>query len=288
MFPEFEYIIPSDLSEACNFLEDHGSETKIVAGGTDLVLSLRRGGMKPCFLLDIAGLKELCQIEDAGDQVFVGAACTHTQIAESALLKKHGAILSEASGWVGSRQIRNLGTIGGNIANASPAADTVPALMVLNGQLRIVSKESHRQVPLPEIYVGPYQTNIKPRELVAQIIVEKVPQGARHHFFRMARRRAMAIARINGAVLLWRKKDNGPIEEIRISIGSVTPIPCRVTEAENLLIGTIPSEEMIERACRMVERRMLEVSGVRKSTEYKQPVVSALVRRAIENLLAKG
>jgi CO/xanthine dehydrogenase FAD-binding subunit len=287
MFPEFEYIIPSDLPEACNFLEEHGSETKIVAGGTDLVLSLRHGEMKPRFLLDISGLKELCQIEDAGDRVVVGAACTHTQIAESTLLKEYGGVLSEASGWVASRQIRNLGTIGGNIVNASPAADTVPALMVLNGQLKIVTKGNHRQVPLPEIYVGPYQTNIKPWELVSQIIIDKIPQGAMHHFFRVARRKAMAIARINGAVILWRKKEGGPIEEIRISVGSVTPIPCRVTEAENLLIGTIPSEEMIERACRMVGRRMMDLSGVRKSTEYKQPVVGALVRRAIEHLLTK-
>lgn len=287
MLPEFEYIVPSNLSEACNFLEDHGSETKIIAGGTDLVLSLCRGELKPRFLLDISAIEELREIEDVGHQIIIGAACTHTQITESTILKKYGEILSEASGWVASRQIRNMGTIGGNVVNGSPAADTVPALMVLNGQLKIVSKNGPRQVPLPEIYVGPYQTNLRPHELVSHIIIDKIPERARCRFFRLARRKAMAIARINGAVLLWQKDGGGPIDEIRISVGSVTPVPYRMVEAEKFLKGTVPSEETIEKACLMVGQAMVEASGIRKSTEYKQPVVSVLVHRAIKDALAE-
>jgi CO/xanthine dehydrogenase FAD-binding subunit len=285
MFPEFEYIVPSNLSEAFNFLRDYGSESKIIAGGTDLVLNLRRGEMKPRFLLDISVLKELRQIEEAPDRIRIGAACTHTQISESPVIRKEGRILSEASGGVGSRQIRNLGTIGGNIVNASPAADTLPALMVLNAQLRIVSQQSHRQVPLPEIYKGPYQTHLKSDELVSHILIDRIPQKARYHFFRIARRKAMATARINGAVVLWRAELGGPIEEIRISVGSVTPVPCRMTEAEKLLRGTVPSEELIEQACLMIGKAMLEASGIRKSAEYKQPVVQTLVKRALQDAL---
>lgn len=287
MLPEFEFIVPSNLPEACRFLEDHGLETKIIAGGTDLVLSLRRGELEPRFLLDVSAIDELRQIEDVRDQILIGATCTHTQIAESAILKRYATVLSEASESVASRQIRNIGTIGGNVVNGSPAADTVPALMVLNGQLKIVSKNGHRQVPLAEIYVGPYQTNLKPQELVSHIIIEKVSERARHHFFRLARRKAMTMARINGAVLLRQKGDSGPIEEIRISVGSVTPTPCRMVGAEKFLRGTVPSEETIEKACLMVGQAIVEASGIRKSTEYKRPVVSVLVRRAIKEVLGK-
>jgi len=196
-------------------------------------------------------------------------------------------ILSEASGWVASRQIRNMGTIGGNVVNGSPAADTVPALMVLNSQLKIVSKNGQRQVSLPEIRVGPYQTTLKPHELVSQIIIDKIPERARYRFCRLARRKAMATARINGAVLLWQEGDGGPIRDIRISVGSVTPIPCRMVEAEKFLKGTVPSEKTIEKASLMVGQAMVDASGIRKSTEYKQPVVSLLVHRAIKDALAQ-
>lgn len=287
MLPEFEFIVPSDLSEACGFLETHGSDTKIIAGGTDLVLSLRRGEVKPRFLLDISALDELRQIEDFGDQIRIGAACTHTQVTESETLKKYGEILSEAAGWVASRQIRNLGTIGGNVVNGSPAADTLPALMVLNARLKIVSRGGIRQVSLPEIYDGAYQTNLKPHELISHIIIEKMPEEARCHYFRLTRRRAMATARINGGVLLRQKGGGGPIEEVRISVGAVTPTPCRMSKAEELLTGAVPSDPTIEKASLMVGEAMVEMSGIRKSTEYKQPVVSVLVQRAIKDALAK-
>jgi len=286
MLPELDYVVPSNLFEACDFLGNHGSQTKIIAGGTDLVLSLRQGEVKPRFLLDISTLKELCQIEEASGKIRIGAACTHTQIAESSLLKSHGGILSEASSRVANRQIRNLGTVGGNIANASPAADTLPALMVLNAQVVIVSKNGQRILPLPEIVKGPYQTHLRPEELISSVIVEKMPEGTWYRFFRIIRRKAMATARINGALVLWRRDGKGPIEEIRISVGSVTPVPCRMPEAENLLRGTLPSDGLIEQVCSSVGEAMVASSGVRKSTEYKLPVVQSLVKRAIQDALA--
>ena len=285
MFPELEYIVPSSLSEACDVLENHGSETKIIAGGTDLVINLRRGEVKPRFLLDISALQELCQIEDAGEQIRIGAACTHRQISESPLLKRYGGILPAASARVGSRQVRTLGTLGGNIVNGSPAADTLPALMVLNARFNIVSKQGQGQGLLPGIYRGPYQTRLKPNELLSHITIDKLPRKACYRFFRVARRKGMATARINGAVVLWKEDTGGGVEEIRISVGSVTPIPCRMTEAENLLRGAVPSEEVLEGACLKIGEAMVEASGVRKSTEYKQPVVHTLVKRAIQDAL---
>ena len=286
MLPELDYVVPSNLFQACDFLGNHGSQTKIIAGGTDLILSLRGGEVKPRFLLDISALKELRQIEEVSGKIRIGAACTHTQIAESPLLKSHGGILSEASSRVANRQIRNLGTVGGNIANASPAADTLPALMALNAQVVIVSKNGQRIPPLPEIVKGPYQTHLRPEELISSVIVEKIPERTWYRFFRIIRRKAMATARINGAFVLWLRDAKGPIEEIRISVGSVTPVPCRMPEAENLLRGTLPSDGLIEQACSSVGEAMVASSGVRKSTEYKLPVVQSLVKRAIQDALA--
>jgi len=287
MLPEFDYVVPSNLPQACDFLWDYASQTKIIAGGTDLVLSLHRGEVKPRFLLDISALKELQQIEETSGKIRIGAACTHTQVAESPLLKSYGGILSEAASWVGSRQIRSLGTVGGNIANASPAADTLPALMTLNAQIVIISKNRQRILTLPEIVKGPYQTHLGAEELISFVTVDKIPERAWYRFFRITRRKAMATARINGALILWRRDRKGPIEEIRISIGSMTPIPCRMLEAEDLLRGTLPSEGLIEQACSSIGQAVVGSSGIRKSTEYKLPVVQTLVKRAIQDALGE-
>jgi CO/xanthine dehydrogenase FAD-binding subunit len=200
-------------------------------------------------------------------------------------VKKYGKILSDAASEIGSPQIRNIGTIGGNIINASPAADTIPPLMVLNARGRVVSKEGERQAPLCELFKGPYKTNLKPHELLVQVTFQKLPSDMRSSFVRLARRDAMAIARMNVAIVLQTEKRKRRIEDICISVGSVTPIPQRMSEAEAFLKGKSPDEEFLQKASLKISEAMIQRSGIRPSTSYKRPVVEALFVRAMRKVL---
>jgi len=285
MIPPFEYRSPETLTEACRVLGEWGPRGKIIAGGTDLVISLRKGEAQPQILIDVTRIPELRRIEEAGGKIRIGAAVTHGEIASSNLIQRYGKVLSDAASWVGSPQIRNLGTIGGNIVNASPAADTLSPLMVLEAVGRVVSKKGVREVPLAELFRGPYQTNLKPDELLAQISFPKLPSGFRGSFVRLARREAMAIARMSMAVVLRMARGEDRIEEIRISAGAVTPTPHRIAEAESILRGKSPDEGTMKRAAQCLSQNMVRWSGVRPSTAYKAPVVEALFLRCMRQAL---
>jgi CO/xanthine dehydrogenase FAD-binding subunit len=285
MIPPFDYKTPNTIEEAIELLWEAGGRAKIIAGGTDLVIGLRNGDQKPQCLIDITKIDELRRMDERNGTVSIGAAVTHSEIASSSLLKKHGGALSDAAAEIGSPQIRNLGTIGGNIVNASPAADTIPPLMVLNATGSVVSKEGEREVPLSELFKGPYESNLKPYELLAQITFQKLPPDMRSGFIRLARREAMAIARMSVAIVLKMENRKRRIEDIRIAVGSVTPTPQRMPEAEVFLKGKSPDEEVLQKASLKISEAMIRQSGIRPSTSFKKPVVEVLFMRAIRKAL---
>jgi CO/xanthine dehydrogenase FAD-binding subunit len=283
MISSFDYKSPNTIEEVIEFLWKAEGKAKIIAGGTDLVIGLRNGDHTPQFIIDITRVEALRKIGEKNGTISIGAAVTHSEIASSSLVKKYGKVLSDAASEIGSPQIRNIGTIGGNIVNASPAADTVPPLMVLNAMGRVVSVEGEKEVPLSQLFKGPYETNLRSDELLVQITFQKPPADVRSSFIRLARRNAMAIARMSVAILLQTKKDR--IEDIRISVGSVTPIPQRMSEAEVFLKGKSPDEEALKRASLKVSETMIHRSGVRPSTSYKRPVVETLFIRAMRKAI---
>ena len=286
MIGPFDYKIPKSLGAACDILWDNrksGWPAKVIAGGTDLVIGLRKEELRPGCLVDVTGIRELRRIEEKEGMIIIGAAVTHSEIASSPVLKKYGAVLAEAASWVGSPQIRNLGTLGGNIVNASPSADTIPSLMVLNATARVVSKKGEREVPLSELFVGPYESSLKPCEILMQVQFPRLPEGAKFSFIRLARREAMAISRMSIAAIVQMKKEL--IEDLRVSVGAVTPTPQRMVEAETLLIGSSAEEEKLRLAAQEISKRMIRFSGPRPSTAYKKPVIEALFMRAVRNAL---
>jgi carbon-monoxide dehydrogenase medium subunit/xanthine dehydrogenase FAD-binding subunit len=198
-------------------------------------------------------------------------------------VKKYGKPLSDASTLIGSTQIRNLGTIGGNIINASPAADTLPPLMVLDAIGRVVSKDGEREVPLFKLFKAPYETDLKPFEILTHVIFKKLPPDAKTVFVRLARREAMAIARISIAIVFRVNESKGFIQDIRISVGSATPTPQRMSIAEEVLKGRQPDEASLRLAARNLSGGMIQRTGTRLSTSYKVPVIEALFMRAFKN-----
>jgi CO/xanthine dehydrogenase FAD-binding subunit len=285
MIPSFDYKTPNTIREAVELLWQAEGKGKIIAGGTDLVIGLRNGDHIPQFIIDITRIEELQKIEEKNGTISIGAAVAHSEIGSSPLIKKYAEVLSDAASEIGSPQIRNLGTIGGNIINASPAADTIPPLMVLNAMGKVASKEEEKEVPLSQLFKGPYETNLKPHELLTQITFPKLPSDMRSGFIRLARRDAMAIARMSVAILLQMGKKKNKIEDIRIAIGSVTPTPQRMSEAEVFLKGKPPDEEALKRASQIVSETMIRRSGVRASTSYKRSVVEALFIRAMRKAI---
>ena len=283
MLHPFDYRIPATLGEACDLLWDFREEGKIIAGGTDLVIGLRQSDLRPRCLIDITRIEALRKVEDRENGISIGAGVTHSELASSPLIRQFGKVLSEAASLIGSPQVRNLGTLGGNIVNASPAADTLPPLMVLDAVGRVVSKEGERDIPLPLLFSRPYETILKPHEILAQVHFPKLPLTIKSSFVRLARREAMAVARMSVAVIV--RLERGRFKDVRISVGSVTPTPRRMSESEGVLKGRTPDEEGLKLAAHRVSETMIRQSGIRPSTSYKKPVIEALLLRAMRGAL---
>ena len=283
----FDFIRVKTLAAALDFLAENSLRTRILAGGTDLVIKLRalRPGdpSAPRFVLDITGIAELKGVREEGDTVLLGPLTTHAEISRSEIIRAYAAPLASASSTVGAEQHRSVGTVGGNVINASPAADTVPALAALDAEVVFLSRRGERRSLLKDIFVKPYLTNIRPDELLTLIRFRRLPPGAKTCFIKLGRRNALAIARMNIAAVLV--MDGEVIREARISPGSATPLPDRIAAAEEALAGEKPTEELIALAGKKVGEEMVRRSGVRWSTPYKQPVIEALVSRALRRAL---
>jgi xanthine dehydrogenase iron-sulfur cluster and FAD-binding subunit A len=283
----FGYIAVETIAEACSMLAGHGPELSILAGGTDLLIELRRATTKtPRVVLDIAGVAELGGIEEADGSIVIKPLATHTDLMRSDLLQKFAPLLGSAAAAIGSPQIRDRGTMGGNIMNAAACADTVPPLVALGATATVQSKAGCREMALADLFVKPYQTKAKPDELLTAIRFPKLPPGARSAFIKLGRRNALAISRMSVAAVLQIGSD-GRIVEARIVPGAAFPTWKRVPEAEQMLVGQKPDAKLFAAAGQKVSEEMIKATGRRWSTEYKEPVIAVLVRRALEQCASK-
>jgi CO/xanthine dehydrogenase FAD-binding subunit len=283
----FRYIRPGTLSEALEFLSEHGSSTAILAGGTDLMIAVRRGDVPARFMMDVSRLEELRSIERCNGSLSVGATVTYTELINSPLVRQYAPVLASAARSVGSVQIRNVGTLGGNVANASPAADSVPPLVVHEALVEIRSATSQRTARVEDVFAAPYVTNLTGEELITRFVLKPLDAGYRHGFQRIARRRALSIARISAAALACIDSE-GSVTDVRLCVGSILPKPRRMVEAEDLLMGSRPEPELVRKAAAAVSREMIRVSGLRQSTEYKQLAVKGIVTKVISDVLGVG
>jgi CO/xanthine dehydrogenase FAD-binding subunit len=283
----FDYIAVNTVAEACSLLAAHGPELTILAGGTDVLIELRRGTTKaPKVVLDISGVPELGGIEEADGNIILKPLATHTELACSELVRQFAPLLGSAAAAIGSPQIRDRGTVGGNIMNAAACADTVPPLVALGATVTLQSKAGCRELALADLFVKPYQTKAKPDELLTAIRFPKLAPGARSTFIKLGRRNALAISRMSVAAVLQIGSD-GKIVEARIVPGAAFPTWKRVPEAEQMLVGQKPEAKLFAAAGQKVSEEMIKATGRRWSTEYKEPVIAVLVRRALEQCVAE-
>jgi xanthine dehydrogenase FAD-binding subunit len=268
-----------------DFLARYGDESKVIAGGTDLMIKLGSGEIKVNYAVNLLDIKAFNAIEAHEDKISIGPIVTHTELEYSSVLNRYAPVLSQAAGVIGSPQIRNQGTIGGNIGNASPAADTVPALMVLNSRLKIISRDRERWIPVANFFLEPHKTIMARDEVIAEIEVEKLPEDTPFSFQRVTRRRAMDIAQMSVAVILFMDDNRERILEARISPGSVTPTPVRIREAEKILEGQRATDKIIESAAAEVSDKAIDETDLQWLPEYKKPALKGLVIRAIKDAL---
>jgi CO/xanthine dehydrogenase FAD-binding subunit len=284
----FEYFSPKSLTEACNLLAEWKDNSKILAGGTDVLLELRRSNIAASeAIVDISRIPALSGIEESGDSIIIRPLTTHAEVLHSQIISKYAPLLRIAVSTIGSPQIRNRGTVGGNIINAAACADTVPPLIALDAQIRLKSSNEERVVPLSEFFIRPYVTVARRDEILVEIRFPKLPADARSSFVKLGRRNALSIARLSVAAIV-RCDVAGVVTEVRIVPGAAFPRWRRIPEAENVLLGQKISKELAAEAGRKVSEAMISVTGRRWSTEYKEPVIAVLVRRALEACIERS
>jgi CO/xanthine dehydrogenase FAD-binding subunit len=282
MMTTFEYIRAASVGEACSLMENLGNKAKIIAGGTDLLVEARDRGLHGATtVVDISRLDSLKGIEEKKGTVIVRPLTTHTELARSKILLASAPLLAIAASTIGSPQIRNRGTVGGNIMNAATCADTVPPLIALGAHVLLRSASGKRSLELRSLFSAPYRTRAHPTEILVEIRFPKLQRNARSAFIKLGRRNAVSIARLSVAVILAQRKD-GEITDARIVPGAAFARWRRVPEAERMLIGNKPSQHLFAEAGRHVADAMTASVGKRWSSEYKVPVLAVLVRRALE------
>lgn len=274
-----EYLAPENLDEALEVLADGAA---VIAGGTDLMLELRgkrlRGEDPPLRLVDVTRLPELNRVELESNKFFVGSALTFRRLQRDERVRRRYPLLSDAAATFGSVQIRSLATIGGNVANASPAADGVTALTALGARARILSHAGVRYVPLEDLITGPNETSLAPGELIEGFDLEPPRDAEIQRFHKIGRRRAVVIARVNLAVRLHRD-----LAEPWVVLGACFPAPRRLTEVEDLVASESPGPALWEKAGRIAADRFTTVCGWRSSARYKVPAIANLVTTALES-----
>jgi xanthine dehydrogenase iron-sulfur cluster and FAD-binding subunit A len=278
----FQYLRVAAIAEACQALAKHGAGARVLAGGTDLLIEWRRSAAKlPPVVVDISSVEALRGIAEDGDAVVVRPLTTHSQLLQSNVLRQFAPLLAAAAAGIGSPQIRNRGTVGGNLMNAATCADTVPPLVALGAVVTLQSARGSRRLNLAELFVKPYQTVARPDEILTEIRFPKLPARTGSAFIKLGRRNALAISRLSVAAVV-QLGDDGRIAAARIVPGATFPTWRRVAEAEAMLIGEKPVEKLLAAAGAKVSEVMIKETGRRWSTEYKEPVIAVLVRRALE------
>jgi CO/xanthine dehydrogenase FAD-binding subunit len=278
----FEYIACESLESALAALGTYPDGARILAGGTDLLLDLRRPGVpSPKAIIDISRISALRGITEVEGTVNIGPLTTHAEISRSDLVRRTAGCLAAAAGAIGSPQIRNRGTIGGNIVNAATCADTVPPLVALGARLTLCSGEGERTIATGDFFEKPYRTVARANEVLTAVRFDPLAPGARTAFVKLGRRNAVSIARLSVAAVLIRNT-RGVITEARIVPGAALPVWKRMGDAEAMLIGEKPSGSLFAAVGRKVAEIMVGMTGRRWSTEYKEPVLAVLVRRSLE------
>ncbi len=286
------YYTPASVNETLRLLAEHGPEAheppaRLIAGGTDLLVELRRDARQTPVLIDVTRIGDLDRVRLGDDGlIHVGPTVTHNQTVASKLLVERGFPLPLACWRVGTPQLRNRGTVTGNLVTASPANDTITALWALDGRLTLRSIRGERTLSFADFYQGVRQTALASDEMVTDVAFPALKPDQRSSFAKLGLRRMHAIALVNAAaVLTFDESANRRVSDARIALGSVAPTIIRTQEAEEALVGRILSEAAIAEAAELAAQAAAPIDDIRAGADYRREMVRVLVRRALTELV---
>lgn len=279
----FDFYQPTTLAEASRLLKENGPGGRFLAGGTDLVIAMKEKGLLPKYIVDLKRVPGLSGIRENGDGTMtIGALTTMYAIETSSVIKKNYPFLAQSAAEVGSIQIRNRATVGGNMANATPSADVAPGLIALNATAKIVGTAGERIISMEEFFRGPGQNVMSADEILTEITIPKINPQLVGEYIKFSPRDMMDLAYIGVAVAYHFGSDK-QCTGVRIVLGAVAPTPIRAKNSEALLEGHILSEELATKVGDEAARESKPISDVRSSAEYRRTMVGVMTKRALLN-----
>jgi xanthine dehydrogenase FAD-binding subunit len=276
---EVKYLRPRSLEQALIALAEWGDKGRILAGGTDLLIAMRRGAIQPEVIVDITCLDELRGIHRNDELISIGAMSTHREIQRSLELARSAPLLVNACRDIGSVQIRNLGTIGGNLGNASPAGDTIPAFYVLEAEINLVSLKGDRWVNVADFFLDPGKTTRKPDEIIKAVRFHPLEETWKTFFVKIGQRRALRVAKISAAGALNLEGDR--VHGCRLALGAVAPTVIRLRSAEEALIGGRLDPGRINKTADIAASTCSPINDIRSTIEYRRAMARVLIRREL-------
>jgi CO/xanthine dehydrogenase FAD-binding subunit len=281
---DFDYAEPKTLEEACSILSSYGPRGKILAGGTDLLVQMKRKKISPACLVSLKGISGLEGLTPDGAKLRIGALTLLRTLEEDPVVQKRYDFLSKAAGKIGSLQIRNLGTLGGNICNASPSADLPPSLIALDATLELFSLRGRRSVPIDEFFKGPFQIALEDGEVLEAISIEgkQTRNGGSYRWIPKITEVDESLVGI--AVYVTLSAGRPMIEKVRIVAGSMGSVPCRVTQAEDSLIGKVVDSKIFREAGEIAAGEL----SPRSRAKYRREMARVLVEGALDEACGRA
>ncbi|HEY7557714.1 MAG TPA: FAD binding domain-containing protein [Candidatus Binatia bacterium] len=276
-----EYFEPKSIGDALSLLAKHGAEAKVIAGGTDVMVDIKYKEEPGC-LVNIKKIPGLEGIKENGAGLRIGALATIRELETSAAVRTKLPVLWDASHQFASLQIRNTATIGGNICRASPSGETLTPLLALEAKARLAFADGEKVVPFTSFFQGPGRSSAGANGLLIEIDVPYPAAGSKGVYLKHAVRGAMDIAMVGVAVLITPDATKSKLEDVRIGLGAVAPVPLRASKTEALLRGKAPSAALLKEAAAMAASESSPITDQRSSAEYRRWIVEALTRRGLE------
>jgi carbon-monoxide dehydrogenase medium subunit len=277
----FDYVRPSSFEEACRLLSRSGGQSKVIAGGTDLLVQIRQGKLNPEAVISLRDIQELSRISFNPDHGVTIGAMTTLDIVESSkeILENFGSV-AEAAGQIGSAQVRSRATLGGNLCHAAPSGDMAPSLIAYGATVVISDGNKDQTIPLEDFFTGPGRTVLKEAELMREI---HIPLPPRPNFgtYLKASRSIMDLAMVGVAMLAVFESDGETCRDLRLVLGAAAPTPFRASEAENMAIGHKFEDELIDKVSQMASDEARPISDVRSTADHRRSLIKVMVRRAL-------
>jgi len=287
--PEFEYAAPNDVKEVCSLLQRHGDRAKVMAGGTDLLINMKQRVITPQYVIGLKNLPELDRFSYRESQdLRLGPLVTHQSIVDYPIIRERFAGLWTACSKIGTPQIRSMGTLGGNLCNAAPSADSAPPLIAFQAVVKVIGVNGERSVPLEEFFIGPGKTALQTGEILVEIDVPCPPPRSGLVYVKLPARTAVDIAAVGVAAFITLDAKNETCHDVRIVLGAVAPTPIRSRVAEEILRGQKIKDSVIQKAAQIASEEARPISDVRSSASYRREMVNVLTKQAISQALAQA